>query len=77
MTLGVPKISDPLSLAVVWMYSLAGLEINSYSSLTGELVSPRQILCKGKRNVLLLELPQRKKEQLRYYEITLHRLQEE
>ena len=48
MTLGVPKISGPLSLAVVWMYSLAGLEINSYSILTGELVSPRQILCKGK-----------------------------
>lgn len=52
MTLAVPKISDFLNLAVVWTLSLAGLIITSYGILTGELVSPRESLCKRKQKGL-------------------------
>lgn len=52
MTLAVPKISDFLNLAVVWTLSLAGLIITSYGILTGELVSPRESLCKHKQKGL-------------------------
>jgi len=49
MTLAVAKISDFLNLAVVRTLSLEALVITSYGILTGELVSPRESLCKCKQ----------------------------
>lgn len=49
MTLAVPKTPDFLTWAVVWTLSLAGLGVTSYGVLTGELVSPRESLCKCKQ----------------------------
>ena len=49
MSLAVPKISDFLNLAAVQTLPLEELVITSYSILTGELVSPRESLCKCKQ----------------------------